>query len=85
MSDELIALRRFAAAALDVWPDGDWDGGDLQDALTDCGLLLRTPALEPCGEEGRCRCVDYADFPLTCYRLTPIALRARDTGEPSDG
>src|SRR6185437_12473237 len=54
-----ILLNRF----------GNWDGGDLQDLGVKHGLLVPIEATEPCGEA--CVCVEYDDFPQTCYRFGP--------------
>jgi hypothetical protein len=54
-----ILLNRF----------GTLDGGDLQDLGVKHGLLVPIEATEPCGEA--CVCVEYDDFPQTCYRFGP--------------
>lgn len=57
---EVQELRGFARRVLRVWPDGDLDGGDLQDAAVEAGLLIQRQVTEiPCGPG--CRCVDYYD------------------------
>lgn len=53
---------------------GDVDGGVLQDALVDAGLLAPVSVDQPCGET--CDCVDYGDFPMTCLRLTALGKQA---------
>lgn len=75
--EDMANLLRFAGKGLDVCRVaviGDWDGGDVQDTMVECGLLAPVEALEPCGEN--CRCVEYDDFPQTCYRYTPLGERA---------
>ena len=62
-------FRRFAERIMQHWPEGDVDGGDLQDLAIACGLLTPVTATEPCGEG--CWCAEYhGDFPVTCYRKT---------------
>ena len=80
---ELAALRAFAAAIMDDWPDlGTLDGFDVQDEAIRCGLLVRaTPdPTEPCGENCQCAEVngpeDWADG-VICYRPTDVLRRAR--------
>lgn len=70
---ELALLRTFAQRIMTNWPEGGVDGGELQDTAVDCGLLEPNEVSEPCGEN--CRCAEYGDFPVTCYRPT-TALRA---------
>lgn len=55
---------------------GDVDGGSIQDAAERHGVLVAVRVTEPCGEY--CRCVDYADFPMECYRLHPGLREAND-------
>ena len=71
---ELVALRGFARDIMACWPDGDVDGGHLQDVAVHHGLLRPETRTEPCGDA--CACVEYGDFPSTCYRrdyMTPNA------------
>ena len=51
----------------------DIDGGMVQDMATECGLLVKVEAREPCGES--CACVEYG-FPSDCYRYSKGALKA---------
>lgn len=68
----------FIRAIMRSWPDGDLDGGELQELAHQYGILELHAVTEPCGES--CQCADYGDFPTTCYRLTdPFRL------EPSIG
>lgn len=69
-NDELSTLRAFAQRVMKNWPDGDVDGGELQDAAVECGLLAPHKVNEPCGEG--CRCAEVGDFPLICYRPTVL-------------
>ena len=61
------ALRKFAQVAMQSWPEGDVDGGELQDAALSAGLLAGWHVIESCGEGCQCE-----DFPTTCYRPTPL-------------
>lgn len=69
-NDELTALRAFAQRVMKNWPDGDVDGGELQDAAVKYGLLAPHEVNDRCGEG--CRCADVGDFPLICYRPTVV-------------
>jgi hypothetical protein len=52
------------------WEGGEVDGGELQDLLSEAGVIVPTTVDEPCGED--CNCADYdAEFPTTCYRFAP--------------
>lgn len=53
----------------------DWDGGDMQDAMTECGLLAPVVVTQPC-DSHPCSCADYGDFPATCCRYTALARAA---------
>lgn len=77
---DLLNLLKFAAMALNAVRGAnvgcDWDGGDIQDAMLKCGLLVEVLATEPCGET--CHCVEYfGSFPQTCYRYSDLAETAR--------
>ena len=73
MTAERDRLRNFADRMLVNWPTGDVDGGELQDAAVECGLLIATHPTEPCNE-GDCSCLEYfgleefAEGGVTCYR-----------------
>ena len=77
---DINKLLRFAGAALTetrVKEIGDWDGGDLQDVMVDCGLLDEVTMAAPCGEECRCReFYSEKDFPITCFRISDLGQRA---------
>lgn len=60
------------------WPDGDLDGGELQELAYQHGILERREVTEPCGDA--CRCADYGDFPATCYRLMEPFRSEQSTG-----
>ena len=64
-------LRAFANAVMDCWPDGDVDGGFLQEEAIHHGLLAPHEVTEPCNPDG-CQCAEYGDFPQICYRRTSI-------------
>ncbi len=85
--NELDALMRFAGKALNearMESIGDWDGGDIQDAMVACDLLVAADANESCGEG--CVCAEFG-FPTVCYRLTELAKRClfRVAAPPSRG
>ncbi len=65
-------LRAFAKAVMESWPEGDVDGGDLQELAEKFGLISPLTVTEPCGEY--CRCQEYGDFPQTCYRRTELLM-----------
>ncbi len=77
---ERDALRSFAQFVMESWPDGDIDGGELQDKAVELGLLkLEDPApTEPCGEG--CSCAEYysdedwAKSEVQCYRKTELLM-----------
>lgn len=69
MREELERLRRFVRAIIIEGHQGDVDGGWLQEAATDAGVLVEVEVYEPCGPE--CTCEEWDDFPQTCYRLAP--------------
>lgn len=69
LGERIDKLGKFIVKMLSNLPDGDVDGGDLQDTAVECGLLVPTNVTEPCGEI--CYCAEYDDFPQTCYRLSP--------------
>lgn len=72
---ERDALRAFAQDVMESWPEGDVDGGDLQDAAEKHGLLKPVTLGEPCADD--CFCAGfYGDDEwktgVTCYRKTPL-------------
>lgn len=68
-------LLDFAIAIMRYWPEGDVDGGDLQDTAVKYGLLEPEHRTEPCAENG-CKCRE--DYGFTegdewdCYRHTAL-------------
>lgn len=74
---ELERLRAFAQDVMKCWPEGDVDGGYLQELAIRHGLLTPTRVNEPCGEG--CRCAeDYTEKEwnegVTCYRKTALLI-----------
>ena len=75
-SKELAALRAFAKAVMDCWPDG-WgiEGDELQHIATEHGMLIPEIRTDPCGDA--CRCADrvlpkeWIDG-VVCYRKTAL-------------
>ena len=58
-----------------AWPDGDVDGGALQEMAVAHGLLVPETRTEPCGDA--CECAGYYDQAemvdgVTCYRRGPL-------------
>ena len=76
MSD-LEQLRAFAQAVMESWPEGDVDGGHLQDIAEKHGLITPLNVTEPCSETG-CMCKEMDNLPGICYRKTQLL-----TGGPS--
>lgn len=83
-------LRAFARDVMAAGPDGDVDGGALQEIAVTHGLLVPETRTEPCGDE--CACAEYytraemADG-VTCYRRAPL-LRPQGTADeagPAEG
>ncbi len=81
---ERDALRAFAQELMECWPNGDIDGGALQDAAEKHGLLKPETRHEDCsGACGNaCNCAGMYDAKeweagVTCYRKTELLL-----GEP---
>jgi len=75
-SKELGALRAFAKAVMDCWPDG-WgiEGDELQHIATEHGMLIPEIKTDPCGDA--CRCAEHV-LPkewtdgVVCYRKTAL-------------
>lgn len=62
------ALIMFADTIIAASFDGcGMDGGDIQDAALNSGLLRRVTATQPCGDH--CACAEYS-FPSVCCRKT---------------
>lgn len=75
--EDCSSLLRFVGEALSesrVEEIGDWDGGDIQQAMEDAGLLAPREVTEACNPES-CRCAEYG-FPTTCFRITPLGKKA---------
>lgn len=73
----MTKLYDFADAIMTSWPEGGMDGGDLQKAAIDCGLLAPTEPkpTEPCGDD--CACAEHFGDDewkdgIECYRKTPV-------------
>ncbi len=78
--NELYALRAFAQAVMEAWPESDVDGGTLQSIAVAHGLLRPETRTGPCGEG--CHCADYAtaqefERGVTCYRKTALLLGSK--------
>lgn len=72
---ENATLRAFARDIMAAWPDGDVDGGALQEIAVAHGLLVPETRTEPCGDA--CECAEYhspEDMAegVTCYRRGPL-------------
>ena len=85
--DAAVADARLAAfgawAAEEFREDlGDVDGGSAQDAMERCGVLVAIEVTEPCGEE--CRCAEYGDWPMQCYRYAPGIREAIDAARRTE-
>ena len=77
---EIESLRAFSRAILECWPDGDVDGGMLQDLAVQHGLLEPQTKTMPCSKES-CRCREYYASDqwvdgIICYRRTALVLGA---------
>lgn len=69
--DDLAALRAFAQAVMECWPEGGVDGGYLEELAVEHGLLAATIVQGPCDDQ--CWCAEYystEDFKAgaRCYR-----------------
>lgn len=67
---DLEKLRGFANYLMETLPCSDVDGGDIQDAAVEFGLLQAFEVSAPCGEA--CVCAEYGEFPHACYRKTSV-------------
>ncbi len=80
------ALLSFVGQALTdarVEEIGDWDGGELQDALERCGIIERVHRVTPCSPAGpdgdaTCRCAEFYGQGETaeCFPITALGKRA---------
>lgn len=72
--------ERFAGRVLDTYCRwlGDLYAEDLQQDAVEYGLLAPVTVSQPCadGYSGTCRCAEYGDWPVTCYRLTDAGRAA---------
>lgn len=75
-AEELAALRAFAKAVMDCWPDG-WgiEGDALQHIATAHGMLIPEIRTDPCGDA--CRCAEHVlakewTDGVVCYRKTAL-------------
>lgn len=78
-SADIDALLRFAGHALSDRIEGnigDWDGGDMQEAMVRCGLLAVEQRQVPCA--GECACADVVRSGETtdCLITTKLGNRA---------
>lgn len=83
---ENAQLLKFAGKAIEEagTPDAcDWGGGDLEQAMLDCGLIRQELRATPCGED--CPCAEYhgSDEQVQCNVYTDLAERARAAASPS--
>lgn len=79
LADEVKKFRAFAQDVMACWPEGDVDGGHLEELAVKHGLLEETQQTHPCGES--CFCRDYYASDewaggIICYRKTPLLLGA---------
>lgn len=72
----MSALERFAIAVLAESREelGDIDGGWLQDKAVELGVLVAVEVDGPCADQ--CRCEEYGDWPMNCYRYSPEVAAA---------
>ena len=75
-------LRSFVRDIMAAWPDGDVDGGALQEIAVSHGLLVPETRTEPCGDE--CACAEYYSpedmaAGVTCYRRGPLLKEGSGT------
>ncbi len=60
-------LKNFANEILSHTFEGcDLDGGEVQEIAVKHGLLMPITVNSKCGEN--CRCAEFSEFPLTCYK-----------------
>lgn len=71
-------LRAFAQDIMNIWPEGDVDGGELQEIAVKHGLLKPEIRHEGCGNNDyRCYCEEYCTSEefvagVECFRKTPL-------------
>jgi hypothetical protein len=75
-ADARDKLAAFGAWAAEEFREelGDVDGGSAQDAMERLGVLVLVTVTEPCSGFS-CRCAEYGDWPMQCYRY-PADVRA---------
>ncbi|MFN8701078.1 MAG: hypothetical protein ACK52I_06610 [Pseudomonadota bacterium] len=69
---ECAALRKFSLTMIrESWKSEGVDGEFVQTEAVKFGLLKEETMQKACGDN--CGCAEYGEFPLNCYRLTPLA------------
>ena len=58
LEEQIAALRSFAQDVMRSWPEGDVDGGDLQEYAEKHGLIVPRIMYAPCDDEGFCECAN---------------------------
>lgn len=74
---EIERLRGFAQDVMESWPEGDVDGGYLQEAAESRGLLRVVTLAGSCGEDCSCNEFYLEGEARECYRKTSLL-----TGKP---
>lgn len=69
---ERDALRAFAQAIMESWPNGRIDGIALQEIAHEHGLLYCSEQTVPCSQDCACDCYCEAGEVVDCYRTTPL-------------
>lgn len=71
-------LLKFAGTAIKAVRGNhlglEWDGGDVQEAMLDCGLLVAVETEKFCGEA--CQCAEVYEEPGECLQLTDLGKKA---------
>jgi hypothetical protein len=79
---KVASLVGFARDIMKCWPDGDVDGGYLQDIAERHGLLIPEARFQPCGEG--CTCSEYGfseeDWSegVWCFRMASWLKESND-------
>ena len=83
--EALRNLRGFAQRIMQNWPEGDVDGGELQDAAEAHGLLTREDRTDYCGDEEACSCCEqsaaFGCMRFTCFRTTALLTAKEGRGD----